>query len=126
MHIQYQTVTLEGVRKSADIMFGIYELEAAENAPFKRWVWTSNIFGGTLNGIDAIDFRFKSPIDNLLVVNDKMKFFLKKDILSNLRIPTKDFIELKMKLDDTYHSPNDPRDLGLLLFGINIGSSELF
>ena len=25
MHIQYQTVTLEGVKKTADIMFGIYD-----------------------------------------------------------------------------------------------------
>ena len=84
MHIQYQIVTLEGIKKTADIMYGIYEMEHSDNAPFKRWVWTSDVFGGVLQKIDTIDFRIKSPIDN------------------------------------------DPRDLGILIFGVNIGSSELF
>ena len=59
MHIQYQTVTLEGVKKTADIMFGIYDMEFGENTPFKRWVWTSDVFGGILSNIDEINFRFK-------------------------------------------------------------------
>ena len=126
MHIQYQTVTLEGIKKTADIMYGIYEMEHSDNAPFKRWVWTSDVFGGTLQKIDAIDFRIKSPIDNLLIVNDSVKFYLKKDILCNLRINTANYTELKMKLDEPYKIDNDPRDLGILIFGVNIGSSELF
>jgi hypothetical protein len=31
-----------------------------------------------------------------------------------------------MKLDEKYKIDNDPRDLGILIFGVNIGSSELF
>ena len=126
MHIQYQTVTLDGIKKTAVIMYGIYEMEHSDNAPFKRWVWTSDVFGGTLQKIDAIDFRIKSPIDNLLIVNDSVKFYLKKDILCNLRINTTNYTELKMKLDEPYKIDNDPRDLGILIFGVNIGSSELF
>ena len=60
MHIQYQTVTLEGIKKTADIMYGIYEMESSDNSPFKRWVWTDSLFGGVLQKIDAIDFRIKT------------------------------------------------------------------
>jgi len=80
MHIQYQTVTLEGIKKTADIMYGIYEMEHSDNAP----------------------------------------------LLCNLRIVTTNYTELKIKLDEKYKIDNDPRDLGILIFGVNIGSSELF
>ena len=101
-------------------------MEHSDNAPFKRWVWTDSVFGGVLQKIDTIDFRIKSPIDNLLIVNDTVKFYLKKDILCNLRIITTNYTELKMKLDEKYKINNDPRDLGILIFGVSIGSSELF
>ena len=126
MHIQYQTVTLEGIKKTADIMYGIYEMEHSDNAPFKRWVWTDSVFGGVLQKIDTIYFRIKSPIDNLLIVNDSVKFYLKKDILCNLRVVTTNYAELKIKLDEKYKIDNDPRELGILIFGVSIGSSELF
>lgn len=31
MHIQYQTITLEGVKKTTDIIYGIYEMEHSDN-----------------------------------------------------------------------------------------------
>ena len=63
-----------------------------------------------LQKIDTIDFRIKSPIDNLLIVNDSVKFYLKKDILCNLRVVTTNYTELKMKLDEKYKIDNDPRE----------------
>ncbi len=126
MHIQYQTVTLEGVKKTADIMFGIYDMEFGENTPFKRWVWTSDVFGGILSNIDEINFRFKCPIDNVLTVNNKTKFFLKQDILVNLKLTTTNFTELNMRLESRFNNDVDPRDFGIQVFGISIGSTDLF
>ena len=113
---------LDQSKRIVQFIKGIFPLETDRKF---SWIWTSKDVNGIVSNVNDITIKAFSEIDNNLFYDDN-SMEIKSNCLNIIKLNTSGKGEFSFRLENTFTSNNDDRELGLKIVGILVDGEVIF